>query len=268
MPDVYADITAAEPAVLETLIAAMETRAQDPRQREIRAALFAAAAFPPGARILEPGCGSGAVSRDLARLPSVGAVVGLDPSPVFLDRARSLAADLANLAFEPGDARALAYPDASFDAVVFHTCLSHVPGPEAALAEAFRVLRPGGRLAVLEGDYATTTVALGPEDPLQSCSEAAMTALVNDRWLARRLGAAAAAAGFAVERVDSHGYLQTAAPDYMLSLVGRGADFLAAWGRIDAATAQALKGEARRRVDASTFFGFIGFVAVVAAKPG
>ena len=43
------------------------------------------------------------------------------------------------------------------------------------------------RLAILEGDYATTTVAIAPEDPLQACAEAAMAALVNDRWLVRRL---------------------------------------------------------------------------------
>ena len=88
MPDVYADITAAEPAVLETLIAAMESRASDPRQRAIRDALFTAAALSDGARVLEAGCGSGAVSRELARRPGIAAVVGLDPSPVFLSRAR------------------------------------------------------------------------------------------------------------------------------------------------------------------------------------
>lgn len=267
MADVYADITAADPAVLETLIAAMESRAADPRQRSIRGALFAAAAFPEGARVLEAGCGSGAVARELAGRPGIAAVTGLDPSPVFLARARELAAGIANLGFEEGDARALPHPDGAFDAVVFHTCLSHVPRPEAALAEAFRVIRPGGRLAILEGDYATTTVAVGPEDPLQACAEAAMAALVNDRWLVRRLVALATAAGFAVERLDSHGYLQTGAPDYLLGLVVRGADFLAGRGRIGAATAEALKAEARRRVEAGAFFGFIGFAGLVAGRP-
>ena len=153
MPDVYADITAADPAVLETLIAAMELRASDPRQRAIRDALSAAAGFGDGARVLEAGCGSGAVSRELARRPGIAAVVGLDPSPVFLARARELAVGIGNLRFEEGDARAMAYADGAFDAVVFHTCLSHVPRPEAALAEACRVTRPGG-VVILEGDYA------------------------------------------------------------------------------------------------------------------
>jgi SAM-dependent methyltransferase len=267
MPDVYADITAADPAVLEALIAAMESRAADPRQRTIRDALFAGAAFPEGAQVLEAGCGTGAICRDLAARPGIGSVVGLDPSPHFLDHARRLAEGVGNLSFTIGDARELPFDEGSFDAVVFHTCLSHVPRPEAALAEAQRVTREGGRLVVLEGDYATTTVAIGPEDPLQACAEAAMSALVNDRWLVRRLAREVAAAGFTVRSLDSHGYLQTAAPDYMLGLVTRGADFLVAWGRIEAPTGEALKQEARRRVAAGAFFGFIGFAALIADKP-
>jgi ubiquinone/menaquinone biosynthesis C-methylase UbiE len=267
MPDIYADITAAEDAVLETLAAAMESRAADPRQRAIRAAFFAAAALPEGGRVLEAGCGTGAICRELAGRPGIGAVVGLDPSPFFLERARALAAGIAGLAFDEGDARAMPYGDGAFDVVLFHTCLSHVPRPEAALGEAFRVLRPGGRLAILEGDYATTTVAIGPYDPLQTCVEAALAALVHDRWVVRRLAGLVAAAGFAVERFDSYGYVQAAAPDYMLSIVSRGADFLAGWGRIGPAAAEALKAEARRRADAGSFFGFIAFGGLVAAKP-
>ena len=80
MPDVYADITAADPSVLETLMAAMEGRAADPQQAAIRDALFTAARFPEGARVLEPGCGTGAVCRHLARTAGVDAVTGLDPS--------------------------------------------------------------------------------------------------------------------------------------------------------------------------------------------
>jgi ubiquinone/menaquinone biosynthesis C-methylase UbiE len=58
----------------------------------------------------------------------------------------------------------LPYGDCSFDTVIFHTTLSHVPGSEAALAEAFRVLRPGGTVAVFDGDYSTTTLAIGDHD--------------------------------------------------------------------------------------------------------
>ena len=69
-----------------------------------------------------------------------------------------------------GDGRALRFADGDFDVVVCHTVLCHVPEPERVLAEAFRVLRPGGTLAICDGDYATTTVALGEADPFRTAS--------------------------------------------------------------------------------------------------
>jgi SAM-dependent methyltransferase len=266
MHDLYSQVTTVDPAVLDILIKAMELRAVDPRTRQMRERFYSSIDFPEGARVLEAGCGSGAICRELARWPRVGTTIGLDPSPVFLAKARELAADLPDLRFEEGDARSLPYEDGSFDVVVFHTCLTHVPGPEKALGEAFRVLRPGGRLAILDGDYATTTVAIGDNDPLQSCAGAAMSALVHDPWLVRRLPSLVDAAGFRVEGLDSHGYLQTAAPDYMLTLVERGADILSNAGRMGTALADGLKDEARRRADKGEFFGFIPFASLIAYK--
>lgn len=56
--------------------------------------------LPGGGRVLEIGCGTGAIARVLAARPGVGEVVGVDPSPVFLDRARQLAAGLPGLSFQ------------------------------------------------------------------------------------------------------------------------------------------------------------------------
>ncbi|MER8765972.1 MULTISPECIES: methyltransferase domain-containing protein [unclassified Mesorhizobium] len=266
MPDVYAQITTADPAVVAVLINAMELRAADPRQKAIRHSFFSSIDFPERARVLEGGCGSGPISRELARWPGVNEVVGLDPSPIFLAKARELAADIPNLNFVEGDARSLPHEDNSFDVVIFHTCLTHVPGPEKALTESLRVLRPGGCLAIFDGDYATTTVAIGDHDPLQDCVDAAMAALVNDRWLTRRLPLLAKSAGFVVEKFDSYGYAQIAAPDYMLTLVDRGADILAGWKRLDKALGDGLKHEARRRVETGEFFGFIAFAGLIARK--
>ena len=98
-------------------------------------------------------------------------------SPVFVARARELSAGLEKVAFEEADGRALGFADGAFDVVVFHTTLSHIPHPDRALSEAFRVLRAGGTLAICDGDYATITVALGEHDPLQACIEAAKAAI-------------------------------------------------------------------------------------------
>ena len=121
MPDPYAQITDADPAVLDVLIDAMELRAADPRQRAVRKAFLSKVDLPDGARVLEAGGGSGAGCRELALHPEVSEVVGLDPSPVFLEKARELAAAVPNLRFDEGDARSLPYEDGEFDAVVFHT---------------------------------------------------------------------------------------------------------------------------------------------------
>jgi hypothetical protein len=53
---------------------------------------------------------------------------------------------------------------------LFHTTICHIPDPERALGDAFRVLRPHGWLAVFDGDYATTTVAIGDFDPFKRAS--------------------------------------------------------------------------------------------------
>jgi hypothetical protein len=151
---------------------------------------------------------------------------------------------------------------------VFHTTLCHVPGPELALAGASRLLGDGGLLAVSDGDYATTTCACGEFDPLQACAEACVDYLVHDRWLVRRLPALVRAAGFGLGRFRSHRYMEAPSSDgYMLAIVDRGADALAASGRITTSAAEALKAEARRRSDAGEFFGHIAYASLIAQKP-
>jgi ubiquinone/menaquinone biosynthesis C-methylase UbiE len=265
-PDVYATIAETDPAMLEQLSVVLEVRAADPQQAAMRDAYLAALSLPEEARVLGVGCGTGAVTRALARLPGIGAVVGLDPSPTFLAKARALAGALPQVTFVESEARALPFADATFDAVIFHTMLCHLPAPERALAEAFRVLRAGGWLAAFDGDYATTTVATGDYDPLQTCVEAYI-ALVHDPWLVRHLPALVRAAGFALAEYRGHSYVQTAEPSYMLTLADRGADALQRSGRIGQPLAEALNAEARRRVETGEFFGHIAYASVLARKP-
>jgi ubiquinone/menaquinone biosynthesis C-methylase UbiE len=246
---------------------ALELRAADPQLRAMLATYLADAALPRGARVLEVGCGTGAVTRTIATWPGVAAAVGVDPSPVFVARARDLARDLPSVTFETADGRALPFADASFDAVVFHTTLCHVPEPRSMLDEAVRVLRPDGCVAVFEGDYATATLARTAGDRLEACADAFREHFVHDPWLARRLPALARAAGLDVESVRSHGYVEILAPGFMLaSWVDMGADALVASGRADANTAAGLKAEARRRVGSGEHFGHIAYLSLVARK--
>lgn len=267
MPDVWATVTELDADTQERLAGVLETRGADPQQRAMRRAFLADIAFPPNAHVLEVGCGTGVLTRTLAGWPRVGTVVGVDVAPSLLGKARDLAADLPNIAFREADGRSLPFEDETFDVAVFDSTLSHVPGPERALAEAFRVLRPLGWLAAFDGDYATSTVALGDHDPLQACADAMMANSVHDRWLVRRLSTLVRGCGFEIARFRSHGFVETTEGEYMLTIVDRGADILHALGRIHGDTAAALKAEARRRAQTGAFFGHIAYASLAARKP-
>lgn len=264
--DPYANIAETDPDVVRAIADRLEVRAAHPDQRAMLDAYLGDVGWPADANVVEIGCGTGPVTRVIAARVEPKSVLGVDPSPILIERARELSANIAKAVFEVGDARNLAFADATFDVAVFHTALCHIPGPDAALAEAHRVLKPGGWIAIFDGDYASATVALAEHDPLQACSRAVTEHNVMDRWLVRRLPGLVQTAGFSVERFRSHGYAEVVDPAYMLGHAERGAEVLAAQGVIGPELAEALKGEARRRAAAGAFFGHIAYASLVGRK--
>jgi len=90
-------------------------------------------------------------ARNLAHYPPTVRVTGIELSPEMLAIAQRRAQELGRDAdLRLGDAEALEFPDASFDTVVCTLALCTIPNPRQAVAEARRVLRPGGRLLLLE----------------------------------------------------------------------------------------------------------------------
>lgn len=267
MADVWTTVRDLDPATQERLADVLEKRGADPQQQALRRAFLQEVPFPRDARVLDVGCGTGVLTRLLARWPSVASVVGVDPAPALLEKARAAAAGMPNASFREGDGRSLPFDGATFDVVTSDSMLSHVPGPERAVEEAHRVLRAGGCLAVFDGDYATTTVALGDHDPLQVCVDAMMANSVTDRRILRRLTAIVAACGFEVASFRSFGFAEIGNDGYMLTVVDRGADILCSQGNIGTETAAALKAEARRRLRAGRFFGHIAYAGLIARKP-
>jgi SAM-dependent methyltransferase len=113
-------------------------------------------AVRPATRLLDVGCGPGTIT---ARAAERGAqVVGLDLAGGMLDLGRERH---PHLELVEGDAEHLPFPDGSFDAVVGGFVLNHLPAPERAIAEAARVLAPGGRLAVAVWDVPERNRLLG-----------------------------------------------------------------------------------------------------------
>ena len=124
---------------------------------DIEAAVDRAAELPPGGALLDIGCGTGAFLRRLAATGHRGVLVGVDTSRAAVDAVRGVPGVTGHLA----SATALPFADASFDAVTARHMLYHVPDPVAAIAEARRVLRPGGRFAAVVNVADATPMLLG-----------------------------------------------------------------------------------------------------------
>ena len=109
----------------------------------------------PGMGLLDAGCGPGTISLGLAQAVKPGRVTGLDHDPQHVAMARTLAAErgAANVAFELGDALALPFEDASFEAAFENDLLTHLANQAGqAVREIYRVLKPGGLFAARDVD--------------------------------------------------------------------------------------------------------------------
>jgi SAM-dependent methyltransferase len=107
---------------------------------------------PPGARWLDVGCGTGAVTSNILSRARPSSVVGVDPSTQFVEHARAMIHD-DRASFQTGDAQALPAAAGTFDAVASGLVLNFVPDTGRALQEMRRVARPHAVIGVYVWDY-------------------------------------------------------------------------------------------------------------------
>ncbi|WP_433731296.1 class I SAM-dependent methyltransferase [Nocardia sp. CA-129566] len=125
--------------------------------------LVAQAELAPGQRVLEIGCGTGNLTIRAKRAQPAAELIGSDPDPLALARAERKAHGLSGIRFERAYAQELPYAEGEFDRLLSAMMLHHLDADikKAALAEALRVLRPGGSLHIVDVGGAVT-----PDDGL------------------------------------------------------------------------------------------------------
>jgi len=267
MPDPFQNVDAGGAAFVEAVASALETRAAEPVMQAIVARYLADIPCPEGGLHLDLGAGSGAVSRPLARHAANGRIVASDLSPGLIAAARAHADTPANLSFEVADGGRLPQADGSVDTVVMHTLLSHVPDPSPLLAEAARVLRVGGTLAICDCDFSKIAVGNEAGDPLDACAKYFARHFVTDPDLIGKLRGLVAAAGFTIADFRMETRIVTEGLGG-LTWVGMGGKAMADAGLIGTPLHEALIVEYHRRIAADCLYGFMPFAVLIARRAG
>ena len=259
-----------DPATIERFVARLELRGKDPTFVAYRESYLDAMNLPRTAAVLEIGCGTGVVCRAIAsRDGFAGTVTGVDQSEDFIEVARALSADDAagdRVQFAVGDAYRLDFPAASFDAVIAHTLLSHVRDPFAVLEEAARVVRPGGVVAVFDGDYASLT--FGCSDPLlgEAVEPALQAMIISSPRVMRDLPRLLQKAGLRLVETQAHVYAEAGSSSFMLNLAETYVPLTATTGQLPAAQVDAWLADQRRSAADGTFFAACNYYAYLGRR--
>lgn len=151
---------------------------------------------------------------------------GLDLSPGLVAIARELAAKEGKseaIEFRTGDCRQLDIPDGSFDIVIAHTLISHVPNPIDVLQETTRLVKPGGKVVFFDGDYGSLSWSNKDPSKAKEYDEKIQSAIITNLRVMNDMPRLMRQAG--LEVIDSYFYV-LAEIGYVLAEIDQ-ADFWA-----------------------------------------
>ncbi len=268
--DVYRITDQLDDETLEVMAARLEARGRHPRFVAMYNQYLDAMEIDSARSVLDVGCGTGVIARAIGRRTGFsGSVTGIDRSPNLIGTAVRLAREegLAHrVAFRAGDSHTLQLEDRAFDAVVAHTLFSHLDDPRAVLAEVVRVLAPGGKVAIFDGDFASMTFA--GDDPVEakSIDEAIIGAVVTHPRIMREMPQHLREAGLRLVAAFPHVIADVGRMDYWASSIQSMTRLLPKSGAMTNAQAEAWAANMSRRSEEGTFFGACNFYGYIAAK--
>lgn len=251
---------------LRALVFVLDAQESQPAFQRLRDWAMERLAPREGETAVDIGSGAGAVARALAqRVGATGRAVGVEPHAGLRGVAEERSAGSALVpTFVDGDAYALPFDDASFDVVHCERVWQHLANPARAAAEIARVLRPGGRAAVLDSDWGTMLVEPGDPDLLSKINQAFWDMSPNP-FSGRRLRALLRGAGLEVsDDVGSSAAVMTDAMTRGGAMAGQAVRRALQAGTITQAEADAFSTGLREATDRGTAFMSVTMFAVVA----
>ncbi|MCP4007493.1 MAG: methyltransferase domain-containing protein [bacterium] len=225
-------------------------------------------AMRPGERALDIGIGPGLLAFDLAAaVGKTGFVAGIDKSEPMLAMTRARCAEQAWTEFKQADAEELPFGDESFDAVVSTQVYEYVPDMGTALAEVARVLKPGGRVVILDTHWDSAVFHTRDPDRLRRIMDAWEEHL-HDPGLPATLGPRLEAVGLRVRRVEVVPLLNTEYQQhtYSYGITRAIAAFVAGRAGVSEEEVEAWKQELRELGAAGEYFFSLNRYLFVATK--
>jgi ubiquinone/menaquinone biosynthesis C-methylase UbiE len=260
-----------EDPLLDVIILRLEARGNHWFFQKVLGEYLDAMDIDSASTVLDMGCGTGVAARTIARRGNFsGTVTGIDLSPYLVEAAKRLA-DLEGLGgrveFRSGDTRDLDIPDGRLDAVVAHTLVSHVHEAPTVLKEAGRVVKPGGPIAIFDGDYASMTFAL--DDPVQSkrYDEALINAVVTSPRVMRQMPRLIQQADLEMVRTFPYIMAEVGEGDFWLSAIDSFEKLAPKSGAMTEAEATGWANSLHKASDQGVFFGASNYYTYIVRLP-
>lgn len=271
MPDVFQFIDDIDSDKQTMVATRLENRAQMAQFAAIRENYFDQIGLPATGNIHELGCGTGAVCRAIASRPEfAGNVVGSDLSASLIETAKEITAktDLKNIQYYQADGQGSDVHDAQYDLVLAHTVISHVADPAALLREALRLTKPGGRIVIHDGDYASMTFDTGTSELDRKMPDLILQAVVANRYVMREMPRLLRQSDVEITHAICDVVLETGNGDYFPNLARNYCPIAVGAGLAEQADVDAWLKAIDRALSENVFFGSCNFVTYCSAKPG
>ena len=269
--DIYRLAPTVDAGVLAAIAERLEFRGNDEGYARLSQAYFGRLPLAQARRILALGCGTGIEVRALKRLTGPeAAVVGVDHSQMLIDAARRLTEDeglSSNITYQTGDAHHLPYGDDDFDIVTLHTLISHVDDPLQVLREARRLVRPGGTVAIFDGDYASLTFAYPDPALARTIEDKLIELIVANPRIMRDIPRLLPAAGLKLVEAGGALYPNIGTGRFWLAAAESYGPLLARSGLLPQAIVDDWQAFQARAVQNNTFFAASSYYTYLTQRP-